>query len=152
MRMIRNLLLAMLLVVVGTPLSAADLNCRATSNIESFHYAWRVRGAIGWLAGLVFPTSGVGELKTTFPKTGEHGITSELLVTPASGRSGFYVYQSQMDETGQQTLMTYHGYAWGKKSRKEQTVFDYPHRTAHIHKETPQKKWEKVKPIPTQQF
>ncbi len=152
MRAFRNLLAGLVLLGAASTAPAADLTCRASSNIESFHYSWRVRGAIGWLAGLVFPTSGVGELKTTFPKDGERNITSELLVTPTDGRSGFYVYQSQMDEGGARTTMTYHGYAWGKKSRKEQTLFDYTKRVALIHKETPQKKWEKTKPIPSHQF
>jgi uncharacterized protein DUF3108 len=48
--------------------------------------------------------------------------------------------------------MTYHGYAWKNKSRKEQTMFDYIKRLAHIHKETPDKTWDKTEPLPPEQL
>ncbi len=123
--------------------SAADLNCHGPSNVEEFHYTWRLRGGMSWIAGLVFPTSGVGELKTSYPNTpDDHDINSSLLITSVGGKSGFYVYESQMDATGQKTLMTYHAYSWGKKWRKERTVFDYIKRLARIQKEN------RVKPMP----
>ena len=133
--------------LVAGPLGAAELNCHGPSNVEDFHYSWRMRGGLSWVAGLVFPTSGVGELKTVFPSADHKSIDSELLIT-STDRSGFYVYQTQMDERGQNTLMTYHGYAWKNKSRKEQTIFDYIKRLAHIHKETPDKTWDKTEPLP----
>jgi uncharacterized protein DUF3108 len=148
MKVIRSLIATIALTLLSSPVGAADLNCHGPSNVEEFHYLWRLRGGLSWVAGLVFPTSGIGELKTVFPKDGEHGINSELLITSADRRSGFYVYESQMDESGQKTLMTYHGYAWKNKSRKERTLFDYVKRLAHIHKETPQKQWDKVEPLP----
>ena len=46
-----------------------------------------------------------------------------------------FAYESQMDETGQKTLMTYHAYAWKNKSRKERTFFDYVKHLAHLHKD-----------------
>lgn len=130
--------------------SAADLNCHGPSNVEEFHYTWRLRGGMSWIAGLVFPTSGVGELKTSYPNTpDDHDINSSLLITSVGGKSGFYVYESQMDATGQKTLMTYHAYSWGKKWRKERTVFDYIKRLARIQKEVPDKPLEnRVKPMP----
>ena len=152
MKVIRNAVIS-LLVVAGAPqLRAADLNCHGPSNIEEFRYSWRLRGGLGWIAGLVFPTSGVGNLKTTYPKAGEHAINSELLITPTDGRQGFYVYESQMDEGGAKTLMTYHGYAWGKKARKERTIFDYVKRLARIRRETPEKVEDKVKPLPPEEM
>jgi hypothetical protein len=144
--------LAALLTLCALNASAAELNCQGAANIEEFRYSWRLRGGLSWIAGLVFPTSGVGNLKTVFPKDGEHSINSELLITPTDGRSGFFVYESEMDEAGQKTLMTYHGYAWGKKSRKERTIFDYVGRLAHIRKETPDKVENKVKPLPPEEF
>ena len=57
-----------------------------------------------------------------------------------------------MDEGGQNTLMTYHGYAWGSKSRKERTIFDYVKRLARIRKETPEKIEDRVKPLPPDQL
>jgi|GraSoiStandDraft_46_1057282.scaffolds.fasta_scaffold06490_2 hypothetical protein len=128
----------------------ADLNCHGAPNVEEFRYSWRLRGGLSWVAGFVFPTSGVGNLKTTFPKPGEHNIDSELLITPTDGRSGFYVYESRMDDIGDKTLMTYHGYSWGKKARKERTIFDYVKRLAHVRKETPEKIETKTNPLPAQ--
>jgi hypothetical protein len=131
------------------PTAATDLNCRGPANVESFKYSWHLRGGLSFIAGFIFPTSGVGELKTTFPLAGQHAaIDSSLLITAKDGKSGFYVYESQIDETGQKTLMTYHGYAWKNKSRKERTLFDYVKRLAHIHKETPEKQWDKTEPLP----
>src|SRR5436309_15835134 len=94
---------AIALAALAAP--AAELNCHGPSNVEDFRYSWHLRGGLSWIAGLVFPTSGVGNLKTVFPKPGEHGISSELLITPTDGHSGFYVYESQMEDTGQKTLM-----------------------------------------------
>lgn len=137
---------------VAPAVRAADLNCQGSTNVEEFRYSWRLRGGLRWIAGLMFPTSGVGNLRTTYPKSGEHGINSELLITAANGPSGgFYAYESQMDEAGQKTLVTYHGYAWGSKSRKERTVFDYVKRLARIHKETPEKTENTVKKMPDEQ-
>jgi hypothetical protein len=146
-----RVLVAIMLALLGGPLGAAELNCHGPSNVEDFHYSWRMRGGLSWVAGLVFPTSGVGELKTVFPSADHKSIDSELLIT-STDHSGFYVYQTQMDERGQNTLMTYHGYAWKNKSRKEQTIFDYIKRLAHIHKETPDKKWDKTEPLPPEQL
>src|SRR5215210_7224675 len=98
--------LAALVASVALSASAAELNCQGPSNIEEFRYSWRLRGGLSWVAGLVFPTSGVGNLKTVFPRAGEHSIESQLLITPTDGRSGFFVYESQMDQNGQKTLMT----------------------------------------------
>ncbi len=139
--------IAALLTALALSASAAEINCGGPSNVEEFRYSWRLRGGLSWVAGFVFPTSGVGNLKTTFPKPGQGAINSELLITPTDGRSGFFVYESEMDPAAN-TLMTYHGYAWGKKMRKERTVFDYVKRLAHIRKETPDKVEDKEKPLP----
>jgi uncharacterized protein DUF3108 len=96
----------------------------------------------------MFPTAGVGNLKTTYPKEGEKSLSSELLITPSNGESGFYAYESQMDESGRQTQMTYSGYVWGNKTRKIRAVFDYAKRLARIHKETPKGIENTVKPLP----
>jgi uncharacterized protein DUF3108 len=137
------------LLLLATPATAADLNCSGASNVEEFRYSWRLRGGISWIAGLMFPTSGVGNLKTTYPTSGEPMIQSELLITSDKGVSGgFFAYESQMDPNGDKTLMTYHGYAWGKKMRKERTNFDYTNRLAHIRLEKPEKVEDKTKPLP----
>jgi hypothetical protein len=148
MKATRNVLLGLVLLSAGLA-QAADLNCATgTANVEEFRYSWRLRGGLGWIAGLVFPNRGVGNLRTVFPKAGEHEISSQLMMTPQDGKNGFYVYESQMDEVGSKTFMTYHGYAWGKKARKERTVFDYVKKLARIHRETTEKVEDRVKLIP----
>jgi hypothetical protein len=136
-------------VLLAQTASAADVKCTGATNVEQFRYSWRIRGGLRFIAGLVFPTSGVGHLRTTYPQSGQHSINSELLITPPSGPSGgFYAYESEMDEAGKRTTMTYHGYSWGQKSRKEQTIFDYVKRLARIRKETPDKVENKVRKMP----
>ena len=138
--------LALVMVASGS-LFGADLKCN-TGNVEEFRYSWRLRGGVRFLAGLVFPTSGVGNLKTTY---GGEKIHSELLITAPTGKQGgFYAYESDIDERGK-TLMTYHGYAWGKKSRHERTVFDYVKGQARIRKETPNEVENMVRKLPEQE-
>jgi len=143
-------LLSLMLLLSPAAAFAADVNCTGTTNVEEFRYSWRIRGAIRFIAGLMFPTSGTGNFKTTYPKDGQHtpNINSELLITPSNGESGFYAYESQMDAAGKQTQMTYSGYVWGNKTRKIRAVFDYPKRLARIHKETPKGVENTVKPLP----
>jgi Protein of unknown function (DUF3108). len=152
MKPIRNSILALVLASAIPAASAADLNCRGPANIESFRYAWKLRGGLSWVAGIMFPTTGVGELKTTYQTTGAKTIDSSLLITAASGNSGFFAYETQMDAAGLRTLMTYHAYSWKDKSRKDKTLFDYASGTAHRRKETPEKQWDKTDPIPTGAF
>ncbi|MFP5245998.1 MAG: hypothetical protein ACLGH0_04845, partial [Thermoanaerobaculia bacterium] len=143
--MIRRIGLSAALVVASASMYAGDLTCATTGNVEEFRYSWRLRGGIRFLAGLVFPTSGVGNLKTTF---GDR-IHSELLITAPNGRQGgFYEYESDIDENGAKTLMTYHGYAWGKKSREERTVFDYTKGLARMQKTTPEETENRVRKLP----
>lgn len=128
-----------------------SVNCAGPSNVEELRYSWRLRGGVRFIAGLMFPTSGVGNLKTTYPTAagGDKAIHSELLITAPTGKQGgFYAYESDMDRAGDRTLMTYHGYAWGKKSRNERTIFDYVKRLARIHKKTPEEEENRVKPLP----
>src|SRR5438034_2128180 len=98
---------AIALAALAAP--AAELNCHGPSNVEDFRYSWRMRGGMSLLAGLLFPTSGIGQLKTTFPSGSDRTINSELLITSPNNRSSFYVYESEMDVTGDKTLMSYHG-------------------------------------------
>lgn len=116
----------------------------ANPNTEEFRYSWRLRGGVRFIAGLLFPTTGIGKLKTTYGDT----IHSELLITAPTGKqNGYYAYESDMDEGGK-TLMTFHGYAWGKKSRTERTIFDHTKGLARMHKETPNGGENRVKKLP----
>src|SRR5690349_16683041 len=137
------LLLALVMVVSGSA-KAADLSCNNIGNVEEFRYSWRLKGGVRFLAGLMFPTSGVGNLRNTYgDKT-----HSELLITAPNGKQGgFYEYQSDIDGSGK-TLMTSHGYAWGKKSRNERTVFDYVKGLARMSKQTPEEHENRVKKLP----
>jgi Protein of unknown function (DUF3108) len=143
---IRAAVAFMLIALVSASSMQAQPQCGATS-AEELRYSWRLRGGVRFLAGLMFPTSGVGNLRTSF----ESGnVQSELLITAPNGKQGgFYAYESEMDERASRTLMTYHGYAWGKKSRNERTVFDYVKRLARIRKQTPEEVENRVKPLPT---
>lgn len=134
---------------LGSPLMAADLQCEGPGSREDLRYSWRLRGGVRFVAGLVFPTSGVGNLSTSFPENPSQPVHSELLITAPTGKSGgFYAYESDLDGSGAKTLTTYHGYAWGKKSRHERTVFDYAKGLARIKKETPEESENRVKKLP----
>jgi hypothetical protein len=149
----RTLALVATLLCGSLPALAADLNCKGPSNVEEFRYSWRLKGGIRFIAGLLFPTTGVGNLKTTFPQgSADRSINSELLITAHEGPSGgFFAYESEMDQSGQKTLMTYSGYAWGNKTRKERTIFDYVKQLARVHKETPNKVEDKVRKLPSEE-
>jgi hypothetical protein len=140
---------AIVLLVASASAFGADLDCKGPGTTEEFRYSWRLKGGIRFLAGLVFPTNGVGNLRTTYPKAGEHALHSELLITAPNGRQGgYYAYESDIDQNGTKTLMTYHGYAWGDKSRNERTIFDYVKGLARIRKQTPEEVENRVKKLP----
>lgn len=138
------LVLALLVAVSGSA-SAADLTCNTVGNVEEFQYSWRLRGGVRFLAGLMFPTSGVGNLRNTYGDK----VHSELLITAPDGKKGgYYEYTSDIDDSGK-TLMTSHGYAWGKKARTEKTIFDYVKGLARMSKVTPDDGLEnRVKKLP----
>lgn len=146
MRVIRTAIaLGLLLVAAGG--QAAQLECNAsTPNVEEYRYSWRLRGGLGWVAGLVFPRTGFGDFRTTYATDGQPAM-SELVITSPQSKGGYYKYESQMDPAGAKTLTTFHGYAWGAKWRRERTVFDYTKHLARIHKETPKGTEDRVKLI-----
>jgi hypothetical protein len=133
-----------LMTVVSASAQAAELTCNHIGNVEEFRYSWRLKGGVRFLAGLMFPTSGVGNLRNTYGSK----VHSELLITAPNGKQGgFYEYESDIDERGK-TLMTSHGYAWGNKSRNERTIFDYVKGLARIRKQTPEEVENRVKKLP----
>lgn len=145
MNIIRRIGLLALVMVVSASAFGADLKCASPGNVEEFNYSWRLKGGVRFLAGFIFPTNGVGNLKTSYGDT----IHSELLITAPNGKQGgYYAYESDMDAKGGKTLMTYHGYAWGKKARNERTIFDYVKGLARIHKETPEEVENRVRKLP----
>ncbi|MGN6186058.1 MAG: DUF3108 domain-containing protein [Thermoanaerobaculia bacterium] len=149
MKVIRNAILVLITMLAAGAASASDLNCKGPVNVEEFRYSWRLRGGVRFIAGLMFPTSGVGNLRTVYPTATDRSIHSELLITAPNGKQGgYYAYESQMDANGAKTLMTYHGYAWGKKSRTERTIFDYVKGLARIRKQTPDEVENRAKKLP----
>jgi hypothetical protein len=137
------LALAVVTVVSGSA-QAADLKCNNIGNVEDFRYSWRIRGGIRFVAGLMFPTTGVGNLRNTYGDK----LHSELLITAPNGKQGgYYEYQSDIDDSGK-TLMTSHGYAWGDKARTERTIFDYVKGLARMRKQTPEEVENRVKKLP----
>ena len=115
------------------------------SDTEEFRYSWRLRGGVRFLAGLVFPTNGVANFQTKYGET----IHSELLITAPNGKQGgYYAYESDMDDHGGKTLMTFHGYSWNNKARNERTTFDHKKGLARIHKQTPEETAYRVKKLP----
>jgi len=147
-RPIRHALLICVVALAAVPAFATQVTCY-TSNGEQFHYTWRLRGGIRFIAGLLFPTSGIGNLRTTYAPGEGHSLHSELVITAPEGRQrGFYEYGSDIDERGAKTLTTTNGYAWGKKTRSEHTIFDYVKGLARIHKQTPKAIEDRVKKLP----
>lgn len=139
MTVIRKIAVAVLTLVVSANAFGGEMG-----SVEEFRYSWRLKGGVRFLAGLMFPTNGVGNLRTTFGET----IHSELLITAPNGKAGgFYAYESQMDGKAK-TLITEHGYAWGAKARNERTVFDYVKGLARIRKQTPEETQNHVKKLP----
>ncbi len=145
-----RLIAAVLVVALAVPAFASDVHCNAAPNVEEFRYSWRLRGGLRWLAGLMFPTAGVGNLRTTYPAAGDHSVHSELLITAPNGKQGgYYAYESQLDDRGAKTLVTEHGYSWGNKSRHERTIFDYVKGLARMRKKTPTEEENRVKKLPS---
>lgn len=135
------------LSVLTVMLAFASTTFAQTSTTEDLRYSWRLKGGVRFIAGLMFPTAGVGNLTTT--RSGDHTVASELLITAPNGKQGgFYAYESEIDDRDLRTTMTYHGYAWGKKSRSDRIVIDYAKRLARIRKTTPEEVENRVKKLP----
>ncbi|MGA7613974.1 MAG: DUF3108 domain-containing protein [Thermoanaerobaculia bacterium] len=135
---------ALVMAAGGTTVASASDSFEPINGAkEQLQYNWHLRGFLGWIAGLRFPSSGVGELRTV---AGSESVQSRLMITTPSGQDGFYLYQSQMDQSGEKTLISYHGYEWGGKRRKIRTFFDYVKNIARIHKETSTETEDKIKP------
>jgi len=142
----RSLIAAFAALVLLTPADASSACVPGAG--EEFHYSWRLRGGLSWIASLKFPTSGRGYLLNS-PQTGTPAtFASELKITAANPSEGYYLYQSQIAQADLTTLMTYHGYAFGGSKRHERTLFDYVKRLARIRKETTDEVENRVKPIP----
>jgi hypothetical protein len=150
--MIRKMVMGVVLAAMLAGSSVAAVPVAPTPVTENFRYTWRLRGGLAWIASVRFPTSGEGHLTTVYHRTANPTVDTELKIT-AEETEGFYLYQSQIDDKSIKTLMTYHGYSWGEKSRHERTFFDYVKRLARIRKETSDDGVEhRVKAIPPREM
>lgn len=129
---------------------AAPSSAKAAT--EHLQYSWQLRGGLAWIASLRFPTSGSGELLTTRTTSEPVPVVDTQLRITASEGSGFYLYQSQIDQRNGMTLMTYDGYRWGDKQKTSRTLFDYGKRLARTHEESPEKVKDRVRAIPHEQI
>jgi hypothetical protein len=144
MKILRSILVCAF-AVVSASAAHGEVAGALRGSVEELRYSWRLRGAVRYLAGLFLPTSGHGQLRTTYGPT----IHSELLLTAPNGREGgFYEYESQIDQEGAKTLMTYHAYEWRERSRQDRTVIDYVKRLARIRRETRGVVRDRVKQLP----
>ncbi len=112
---------AILLGSISASVSAAEI-CPDPDKSEEILYTWRLRGALAWIAGIAFPTSGTAELLTT---NANRRVTTDLMIKGPGSRPDFYRYQSEIDPGLLRTVMSFHSYSWGKKQKEERTLLDY---------------------------
>ncbi|HEU5162257.1 MAG TPA: hypothetical protein VFV54_03835, partial [Thermoanaerobaculia bacterium] len=113
---------ALALLLISSAPAAAAISGGPAARPEEFRYSWKLRGGLAWIAGLKFPVSGLGSLRTT--QQGDR-LASELVIKGKNDDDGMYVYRSEIDGGDLKTLMTFHGYEWEGRKRNEQTRFDY---------------------------
>ena len=120
--------LALILVIVtaigSAPLAAAAEICSEPGRSEEVLYTWRLRGALAWIAGIAFPTSGTAELTTT-RNASTSRIDTDLLIKGPGSRPDYYSYGSEIETNTIRTVMSSHAYSWGKKEKEERTLLDY---------------------------
>ncbi|MFN2441439.1 MAG: DUF3108 domain-containing protein [Thermoanaerobaculia bacterium] len=131
--MTRLIRVAVLVLAVVFPAASAFAAAGPVTRPEELRYTWRLRGALSWIAGLKFPTSGSGLFRNN--PVGNDRIESELRILGNERREGMYVYRSEIDDLQVRTLMTFHGYEWDGRRRGEQTRFDYEDGLARVRKE-----------------
>lgn len=115
----------------------SSLPARAAEPTETLRYDWRLRGALSWVAGLKFPTSGSGTLQTSLS-------ASQLRI---DGGSSFIEYSSRMDSS-RRTLASMNGYAFGSKSERKETVYDYASNVARLQANENGRVENKTRPLP----
>lgn len=120
----RHFVTAAVVIAMALPASAA----------ETLQYRWSMRGGLSWVAGLKFPTSGVGFLTQT---TNGNSITSTLRITSPKEPSAAMVYESTMVPTGDKTLASAEGYNWQQSKRHVRSFFDTVKHLLRIEKTTP---------------
>lgn len=110
---------------------------------ETLQYRWSLHGGLSWIAGLRFPTSGVGLLTQT--PSGDT-ITSSLRMTSSKEPTAALVYESTMTPSGDRTFASLEGYTWHESKRHVRSFFDTVKRLLHIRKTTQNGTEAQVKP------
>lgn len=123
------LILAIVMSIAISPLAGAAQFCPEPGKAEEVLYTWRLRGALAWVAGIAFPTSGTAELTTDAGDVAGR-INTELMIQGRGSRPDFYRYESELESKSIRTLMTFHGYSWGKKEKEERSLLDYRRKIA----------------------
>jgi hypothetical protein len=90
---------------------------------EAFHYRWQLNNILGFLAGLVIPRHGKGDLSFTPESNGT--LKSELLITsPESSDGAYWRYGCDMDARTLQPLKAWSSYLWHGKLRSKTRDID----------------------------
>ena len=113
------------------------------ASAETLRYNWTMRGGLSWVAGLRFPTSGVGFLTQT--ESGSN-VTSTLRITSPKEPSAAMVYESTMLASGEKTFTSAEGYTWQQSRRHVRSLFDTVKHLLRVEKTTPKGTEEQVKP------
>jgi hypothetical protein len=123
--------------------SAVAIVTAVPASAETLQYNWTMRGGLSWVAGLRFPTSGVGFLTQT-----ENGaqVTSTLRITSPKEPSAAMVYESTMLASGDKTFTSAEGYTWQQSRRHVRSFFDTVKHLLRIEKTTPKGIEQQVKP------
>ncbi|HSP35544.1 MAG TPA: DUF3108 domain-containing protein, partial [Thermoanaerobaculia bacterium] len=110
---------------------------------ETLQYNWTMRGGLSWIAGLRFPTSGVGYL--TQAANGET-LNASLRITSPHDPTAALVYESTMSPAGERTVASTEGYDWQTNTRYLRSMFDSVKQLLHTQKTTPKGTETKVQP------
>lgn len=129
--------LAIVAMAAGVPMLAAP-----PASAETLRYDWKLRGGLSWVAGLRFPTSGVGILKT---EEGGGVVDSHLRVS--AGNHDYIEYRSRMDDSASRTLRSENGYAFGSRAERKETVYDYAANVARLQEREAGRVENKTRPL-----
>ena len=110
---------------------------------ETLRYNWTMHGGLSWIAGLRFPTSGVGYLTQAVNGT---NLNATLRITSPKDPTAALVYESTMAPSGERTLASAEGYDWHQSTRHIRSFFDSVKQLLHIEKTTQQGTQAQVEP------
>lgn len=138
MKRTKRFIAAMAMAVLTT--SAVTVSASAD---ETLRYDWRLRGALSWIARVKFPTSGTGTLQTS---SRGGSIASQLHVS--GGGRDYIEYQSLMDPTASRTLSSANGYAFGSKTERKESIYDYASNLVRLNEREQGSVARKTRPLP----